>query len=777
MKDSYEKMIITYRKVLKANPGHWETYRDLGIVYLGKGDTERALAYLQKASEHYLGLRNVEIYYHLALACTIKGQGDLAIFNFKKAVECGASRAQLALIYTKMGRLYFEKGDLEEAFYVLKKSHQINSQDFDTCLNLAFVCDEKGLLEEAVPMYNQAFGLSVTALVLAEIQARLGLIYLSFGLVEEAFFISKSALDKSASGLAHAILGAIYLMRGAYSKAIFHYEKRGESSPDDVPSLYNLGLAYKCEARANKIIFSCQKKLEQEPDNSKTLFLLGKNYLSLENYDKAIKALEKSIIFDSKNAQCHYYLAKAFKTAGKGEMALIHFQHYLDLKSAPSANDYLSLGCLHSQCGFAGDAVQAFKQAIEINSQNTTLIPTNIQSYAILGKAYTEKGMIDDAIKLYRRAVLFAPDEDIYFALGAIFLGKELYREAMQAYVKANRVVIFKKSYAFSQDSKTHTAVIEKHDEKELTEGKRKNYFHHCRVCHLAFTEYCKVCQASSNQSKKCHLASPEYCKICHITSTCDIKKDTSYISERQLNQIITDSKMQIRRDPKNQEACNALGDAYGRKELYEESIYYYKKAVKLDPDNADSYARLGKAYYSAGNTSAAIACYEEVFNRDSDNFEICITLAEYFLVETDYDKAIGFCRKIINKKLNLPVSIRIHLCLAEAYRVKKEYKLSIISYEWLLKEGNISTDFIYRNLAECYRTVKDYIKMAEYALDVLRLNSADTEVRRWLADFYYQKGNFDEAMIHYQNLVDSDIGDADVLARLAWIYLLETDK
>ena len=172
MKDSYEKAISAYQKVLKTDPGHRKTYKDLGIAYFGRGDIEKALACLKKALD--LGLMSVDIYYHLGLIYKIMGFGDTAIFNFKKALKGNSSLFQLALIYSKLGRLYFEKGFLDEAFHTLKKSYQINPRDLDTCLNLAFVYDEKELLEDAISMYNQAFCLNTSLAVSWSSSAYLG---------------------------------------------------------------------------------------------------------------------------------------------------------------------------------------------------------------------------------------------------------------------------------------------------------------------------------------------------------------------------------------------------------------------------------------------------------------------------------------------------------------------------------------------------------------------------------------------------------------------------
>jgi len=75
------------------------------------------------------------------------------------------------------------------------------------------------------------------------------------------------------------------------------------------------------------------------------------------------------------------------------------------------------------------DAVDLFKSAIWLN-------PYEAIFYTALGNAYTEIGLLDFAMDEFKRAIKLSPDVLAYQGLGTLYLRKEMFEEAAEAFRK-----------------------------------------------------------------------------------------------------------------------------------------------------------------------------------------------------------------------------------------------------------------------------------------------------------------------------------------------------
>lgn len=80
-----EEAKLTYREVLKLNPGHVKTLNDLGVLLLHEGEYELAIGHFEKAIR--LNPDNVDPYYNLACLYALSGDKEKGIAYLIKAAE------------------------------------------------------------------------------------------------------------------------------------------------------------------------------------------------------------------------------------------------------------------------------------------------------------------------------------------------------------------------------------------------------------------------------------------------------------------------------------------------------------------------------------------------------------------------------------------------------------------------------------------------------------------------------------------------------------------
>ncbi len=838
-KDALRDQAITaFKRVLELDRDHPQTHRDLGVAYFGKGDFKRAAFFLGKALA--LGLRDAGLYYHLGAAHDGMGSIDDAVAALRQAARQEPSPVQSGRIHAKLGTLLFEKGALGEAVKCLKKAHSLNPDDLGACLHLGLACDESGLREDAVLHYREAIALKPRPAVLAEILSKLSLLYLSFGLADDAMAAAREALRVEPDAeLAHAVLGTAHLAGGRYEDAIAHLEKRARLSPDDVFTLHNLGAAFQYSARIRETLALCRNRLAKGRETSGTLALLGSCCLSLGRYDEAVDALQKSISRDPEHSRARFHLACAFEAREQMEEAVRAYRQYLASKPAPKAKDYLRLGQMCARQGLKNPAIEAFRQAIDL-APAADLRPSNVQSYALLGSALLEKKRFGEAAACLERSLVFDPqDARTLHMLGRVHLANGAYEKAMDAHFRAELLasdasrsplalgeaylgrgaheeaveVCLKIVEADPKNAKAYLLLAKAYAAKGLGEKAREAYGKVVAIepdqkearaelgaIHVAAGRW----EDAINCLKKAVELNPQDVRslqslgkayegkghtekagecfrqaksIRAPSSNIIVKEDQPLPTEEELDATIADCKSLIEQAPRSREAYKALGRAYAYRGLSDESIYYLKKALKLDPEDAQTYVQLAAAYEAKDRGAAALACLEEALRRDPNNLEINLVLAERRIKAGDYDKASVHCERIQGSALEQGLAARLHACWAEICRSRGNYKEAKASYEFLIKGGASEDAAIYRSISECCWRAGEFSDTVRYAVKALESNPDDVEVHKWLSNAYCALGLEEKAEPYYLKAAEKNPRDSEALSELSLIRFLKRER
>ena len=218
------------------------SHYNLGLIYSVKGEPEMAIAEFERALELNPSerLENAETYMNLGILHDELGDNERAVFEFKRAI---ALLPDYVKARAHLGKTYHEQGLFTEAIREFEAA-LAQSQDVSLYFDLAASQVSLKRYDGAIRSYESAIRLEPGSTGLAELYFALASLYDDLGLYESAL----SAYDLTIRyaprhGRAYNNIGIIYGRMGRLGKAIQNFNKALEINPADKTASANLLMA------------------------------------------------------------------------------------------------------------------------------------------------------------------------------------------------------------------------------------------------------------------------------------------------------------------------------------------------------------------------------------------------------------------------------------------------------------------------------------------------------------------------------------------------------
>jgi tetratricopeptide (TPR) repeat protein len=225
---------------------------------------------------------------------------------------------------------------------------------------------------------------------------------------DKAINIYESAISNGAKDkLIYCHLAEAYFKKGKIEEAIKCYEEALKISPLFHQAYEGLGDVYQSQKYFSKAIDNYEKYLRiteekhdvPKPDVYKKLAIC---YINNDEHDKAIKSLKEAIEIDRNSAdEAYYILGGVFLKDGKYSDAIEAYKNAIELNPY-NADAHYNLGLAFFDNGKDNYAMDSFKKANEIKN-----IPN---AYDLMGYILIKQEKYDSAIKSYQKAVEIAPN-------------------------------------------------------------------------------------------------------------------------------------------------------------------------------------------------------------------------------------------------------------------------------------------------------------------------------------------------------------------------------
>ena len=221
--------------------------------------------------------------------------------------------------------------------------------------------------------------------------------------------------------------------------------------------------------------------------------------------------------------------------------------------------------------------------------------------------------------------------------------------------------------------------------------------------------------------------------------------------------------------DPSNVKSYLYSGLAYTVKREYENALSSLEAGLKLEPDNPEILRGYGDALFYAGKRDEALQTYNRILEKDPKNADLLFNVATIYYNAGDYDQAISNFQKLMAE---VPDHKDAYFNMGSAHLRKK---VSVDRALDSLKDesGEYRKDEKSQaRLKELTREKNDLLASAQPAFEkVTELDSTDLETQSVLAEIYQEQGNFDQALVILESLVQKDSTSCKAWQQLAFIY------
>jgi protein O-GlcNAc transferase len=277
-----------YRRVLAAQPSHFEAYSNLGAALRGQGKVDEAVAAYRQA----IGIRPDYFRAHFNLGNALKDEGELdeAVAAYRQAIRI---KPDYVRAYINLGNALKDQRKLEDAIAAYRKAIGINPDYAEVHSNLGNALREEGKLDEAIAVYRQAIGLNPAY---AEAHCNLGNALRDQGNLEAAVAAYRQAIGiRPDYAEAYDLLANELRDQGNLDEAVAAYRQAIGLKPDLAAAHSNLGVALEDQGKLEEAVAAYRQAIGIKPDLAEAYSNLGNALEDQGKHDEAIAAYRHAV--------------------------------------------------------------------------------------------------------------------------------------------------------------------------------------------------------------------------------------------------------------------------------------------------------------------------------------------------------------------------------------------------------------------------------------------------------------------------------------------------
>lgn len=380
----------------------------------------------------------------------------------------------------------------------------------------------------------------------------------------------------------------------------------------------------------------------------------------------------------------------------------------------------------------SGDAKHVMKETLKKNSDIDKEMSKAIQLY--------ERGLIDNAIEHLKRALELQPDSPtMLYDLGVMYMKKEKYREAMDAFNSSLKYL--------TSTGYTNTNII---IHPEVFMGVSVNL----GMIYIYLEMYNEAIEVLKNALK---LYPNDFDANWNLA--------VAYYTKGDIANAIPQLNKCLELNSNSPEIHNAIGLLYCNSKFYNAALEEFKKAEEIDPEEKQYSYNKGVVLAKLGRDKEAEESFRNAKGfKDADDIsniyseQLQTNKAREFYNEgytamesNDIPKAIELFGKAISIK---PDMVEAYINLGACYRVKNDTQKQIFYLEEAAKLKPNMPD-IYFNLGLAYSDAGMYINARCAFESVIELKPSFKEAHFNLGTVYYKTGWYNEAIIEFAKCIE----------------------
>ncbi len=224
--------------------------------------------------------------------------------------------------------------------------------------------------------------------------------------------------------------------------------------------------------------------------------------------------------------------------------------------------------------------------------------------------------------------------------------------------------------------------------------------------------------------------------------------------------------------DPSDQVAIEAMGNLSFWTRRWDDAILYGQKMLDLKIGQRVHYM-VGKSYYEKENFGMAFRYLDAAYKDEPRNAEIPFLFARSFVEMSNYKMAVKYYQEAIALD---STKVQWIYELAMAYSAIPDDRSAIPYFELAMVKGyKVDNDFI-ENLSSAYVSAGMPEKGIAMLTRLLEMRPADLELLYFVADTYYKMGKYDEAINHWDKILQYDKENARSLYMIGMAFQKKGD-
>lgn len=363
-----EEAIARYREVIDSAPNVIEAYIGLGALYHESEQYERALEVFGSGLERFPS--DATLLFNIAATEARLERFDDALAHADSAIKAGGEDAA---IFSLRGTILRRLGRQAEAVDSFRKAAALDSKNARAHYNLGNVLYELGRKEEALGSFAQAikldkdfqpahYNLGAVLFDLARFDEALKAYEVALAPVEKDFARGREVAPVHAR--AYLNLGAIFLQRQSWDRALDAYGKAARLDPSLAAAQYNVGFI---------------------------LYHLGRNPEAYQAYQRAVK-------LDPALPLSYLHMGLIDFGAGRMENAARWLEEGLPKLSGKDRKEaFLALGPAYRALGDLTRAVASYRAALQEDGNE-------VSALVGLGRLLRQQGELSEARPLLEKA-------------------------------------------------------------------------------------------------------------------------------------------------------------------------------------------------------------------------------------------------------------------------------------------------------------------------------------------------------------------------------------
>ncbi|MFZ4440401.1 MAG: tetratricopeptide repeat protein [Syntrophales bacterium] len=452
------------------------------------------------------------------------------------------------------------------------------------------------------------------------------------------------------------------------------------------------------------------------------------------NQKVQIEYLKRAIALNREDTNVRRMLASIYLHAGMTGDAISQYKEILALKPDDTAVLSELVKC-YLKSGQYEEVIRITAQLVKVNPKDDAALADMALAWGNLGNWKKAIATYEDSLKIQsgNPAVMFRLGE-AYEKMNQLGKAAEQYQLVLEKVPKADHVAVALANVTLKLGN--YDDAIRWH--REVLKRQPKNAAAYANLG-LAYGSKGQTQEEIENYRKAIELNPRD--PVVHFNLA------TAYEKAKKEPEAVREYQKALELKPQDSDALEKLADLHFKAKRYSEAVPLYEKAVKMSPRKSVIYTRLGFAYAELKKPAQSRANYEQALRYGGKDPRVRQNLALSYSQTGKTKESIAMYEKLAAGK----PTTEVLNTLADAYMREKQYDKAIGTYKKLI-ELSPKRAAGYASAAYAYGLKGDLDRQIEYYLKSLKWDSEDDEVYLNLGAAYEKKGLFKEALKAYTN-------------------------